>query len=275
MGIQLSKPYTPGTRTRSSLVNDYLTTSILQKSLTKGKKRCHGRNNRGVITLKGRGGGHKRKYRLINFSRNYNKTPAKVHNIQYDPNRNAEIALLYYTNGVKKFIISPKSLKIGTMLLSGPDVPIKIGNSLPLMSIPLGTIIHNIEFNFGKGSQIARAAGTYARVMAKENNFVILKLPSSEIRLVNKNCFASIGQVGNFEVLNVRFGKAGRRRWLGYRPKVRGVVKNPNDHPHGGGEGRSPIGRVKPSTPWGKTALGLKTRNPKKTTTKYIVKTRV
>ena len=275
MGIQLYKAYSPGTRTRSSLHTNHLTTSAITKSLTKGKKRCSGRNNRGIITLKGRGGGHKRKNRFINFLYRCNGTQAAhVVNIQYDPNRKADIALLKYKNGVKKFIISPRSLKTGTVVRSGNDVPIKIGNSLPLISIPLGSIVHNVELNLGQGSQIARAAGAYARIIAKEGNFVTLKLPSNEIRLINKNCFATVGQVGNFEALNIRLGKAGRKRWLGYRPKVRGVVKNPNDHPHGGGEGRSPIGRAKPVTPWGKPALGIKTRNSKKLSTKYILKPR-
>jgi large subunit ribosomal protein L2 len=226
-----------------------------------------------VITVKGRGGGHKRKYRMIDFHRK-SEISAKVSTIEYDPNRNARIALLHYKDGSKKYIICPRSLKVGMNVYSGTDVPIEVGNSMPLELIPLGSIIHNVELTLGKGGQIARAAGTYAQLIAREGNFVTLKLPSNEVRLVNKKCYATLGQVGNVDSINITLGKAGRSRWLGKKPKVRGVVKNPIDHPHGGGEGRSPIGRPKPVTPWGKPALGIKTRNKTKASSKYILRSR-
>merc|ERR1711904_610385 len=244
-----------------------------EKNLTVGKKMFGGRNNRGVITVKGRGGGHKRKYRVIDFHRKSVVT-AKVATIEYDPNRNARIALLHYEDGSKKYIVCPRSLKIGTSIYSGNDVPIEVGNAMPLELIPLGSIIHNVELTLGKGGQIARASGTYAQLIAKEGDFVTLKLPSNEVRLVNKRCYATLGQVGNIEFINVTLGKAGRKRWLGRKPKVRGVVQNPIDHPHGGGEGRSPIGRPKPVTPWGKPALGIKTRKPTKASSRYILRGR-
>ena len=274
MAIRLYRAYSPGTRSRSSLFFDDLTKSKPERSLTFGKKRCSGRNNRGVITLKGRGGSHKRKYRIIDFRRKDNACLAKVASIEYDPNRNARIAKLHYSDGSKKYIIAPRSLKVGTTLYSGSESPIEIGNAMPLEFIPLGSIVHNIELTLGKGGQIARAAGTYAQLIAKEGDFVTLKLPSNEVRLVNKKCYATLGQVGNVEFINVTLGKAGRKRWLGKRPKVRGVVKNPIDHPHGGGEGRSPIGRAKPVTPWGKPALGIKTRRPTKASSRYILRGR-
>ena len=274
MPIRLYRAYSPGTRSRSSLFFDDLAKNKAERSLTFGKKRCSGRNNRGVITLKARGGSHKRKYRVINFRRTETNSLARVVSIEYDPNRNARIARLHYLDGSKKYIISPRSLKIGATIYSGNNSPIEIGNAMALEFIPLGSIVHNIELTLGKGGQIARSAGTYAQLIAKEGNFVTLKLPSNEVRLVNKKCFATLGQVGNVECINVTLGKAGRKRWLGKRPKVRGVVKNPIDHPHGGGEGRSPIGRSKPVTPWGKPALGIKTRNPKKESSRYILRGR-
>jgi len=274
MAIRLYRAYSPGTRSRSSLFYDDLTKNKPEKSLTFGKKRCSGRNNRGVITLKGRGGSHKRKYRIIDFRRKETSSLAKVVSIEYDPNRNARIALLHYSDGLKKYIIAPRSIKVGTTIYSGSGSPIEIGNAMPLEFIPLGSIVHNIELTLGKGGQIARAAGTYAQLVAKEGDFVTLKLPSNEVRLVNKKCYATLGQVGNVEFINVTLGKAGRKRWLGKRPKVRGVVKNPIDHPHGGGEGRSPIGRAKPVTPWGKPALGIKTRKPTKASSRYILRGR-
>jgi large subunit ribosomal protein L2 len=273
MAIRFYRAYSPGTRTKSvSYFND-LTQIKPERTLTFGKRACNGRNNRGVITVKGRGGGHKRKYRVIDFQR---KLPisAKVATIEYDPNRNARIALLQYKDGSKKYIIAPRSLRVGMDLSSGPNVPIEIGNAMPLEFIPLGSIIHNVELTLGKGGQIARAAGTYAQLIAKEGDFVTLKLPSNEVRLVNKKCYATLGQVGNVDSINVTLGKAGRKRWLGKTPKVRGVVKNPIDHPHGGGEGRSPIGRPKPVTPWGKPALGIKTRKQTKASSKYILRSR-
>lgn len=274
MAIRLYRAYSPGTRTRSVSSFDDLSKKSPEKSLVFGKKRCSGRNNRGIITLKGRGGGHKRKYRVIEFKRKETIAKAIVASIEYDPNRNARISLLHYEDGSKKYILSPRSLKVGATIDSGPNVPIEIGNAMPLEFIPLGSIVHNVELTLGKGGQIARAAGTYAQLIAKEGNFVTLKLPSNEVRLVNKRCYATLGQVGNVEFSNIRLGKAGCKRWLGKRPHVRGVVKNPNDHPHGGGEGRSPIGRPKPVTPWGKPALGIKTRQSTKSSNKYILRGR-
>ena len=274
MPIRLYKAYSPGTRSKSGLTFDELTKTKPQKSLTFGKRRINGRNNRGIITLGNRGGGHKRRYRIIDFKRQINQNPGKVVSIEYDPNRSARIALIQYENGSKTYIISPRSLKVGTLVYSGKNVPIEIGNSMPLEYIPLGSTIHNIELTLGKGGQIVRAAGTYAQLIAKEGDFVTLKLPSGEVRLVNKKCFATIGQVGNIDNINVSIGKAGRSRWLGKKPHVRGVVKNPIDHPHGGGEGRSPIGRSKPVTPWGKPALGVKTRNKNKASSNYILRGR-
>jgi large subunit ribosomal protein L2 len=273
MAIRFYRAYSPGTRTKSvSYFND-LNQVKPERTLTFGKRACSGRNNRGVITVKGRGGGHKRKYRVIDFQRRL-PLAAKVTTIEYDPNRNARIALLQYKDGSKKYIIAPRSLRVGMDLSSGPNVPIEIGNAMPLEFIPLGSIIHNVELTLGKGGQIARAAGTYAQLIAKEGNFVTLKLPSNEVRLVNKKCYATLGQVGNVDSSNITLGKAGRKRWLGKTPKVRGVVKNPIDHPHGGGEGRSPIGRPKPVTPWGKPALGIKTRRQTKASSKYILRSR-
>jgi large subunit ribosomal protein L2 len=274
MAIRLYRAYSPGTRSRSVSSFEDLSKKNPEKSLIFGKKRCSGRNNRGVITLRGRGGGHKKKYRIIEFRRRENNIKAKVASIEYDPNRNARIALLHYEDGTKKYILSPRSLKVGMSIYSGSNVPIEIGNAMPLEFIPLGSIIHNVELTLGKGGQIARAAGAYAQLIAKEGDFVTLKLPSNEVRLVNKRCYATLGQVGNVEFSNIRLGKAGCKRWLGKRPHVRGVVKNPNDHPHGGGEGRSPIGRPKPVTPWGKPALGIKTREPTKASGKYILRSR-
>lgn len=274
MAIRLYRAYSPGTRTRSDLYFGDLTKKKPERTLTVGKKRCGGRNNRGLITLRGRGGGHKRKYRIIDFKRRSSSLAAKVVSIEYDPNRNARIALLHYEDGSKKYILCPRSLKVGMTICSGREVPIEIGNSMPLASIPLGSIVHNVELTLGRGGQIARAAGTYAQIIAKEGDFVTLKLPSNEVRLVYKECFATFGQVGNVDCINITLGKAGRKRWLGRKPKVRGVVKNPIDHPHGGGEGRSPIGRPKPVTPWGKPALGIKTRKSTKASSKYILRGR-
>jgi large subunit ribosomal protein L2 len=274
MAIRLYRAYSPGTRSRSVSSFEDLSKKKPEKSLVFGKRRCSGRNNRGVITLQGRGGGHKRKYRVLEFKRKETTVKAKVASIEYDPNRNARIALLHYEDGAKKYILAPRSLKVGMFIYSGTSVPIEIGNAMPLEFVPLGSIVHNVELTLGKGGQIARAAGTYAQLIAKEGEFVTLKLPSNEVRLVNKRCYATLGQVGNIEFSNLRLGKAGCKRWLGKRPHVRGVVKNPNDHPHGGGEGRSPIGRPKPVTPWGKPALGIKTRQPTKVSNKYILRSR-
>lgn len=274
MAIRLYRAYSPGTRTRSDVYFTDLTKSKSEKSLTFGKKACSGRNNRGIITLKGRGGAHKRNHRIVDFKRKLTSTTARVATIEYDPNRNARIALLHYENGLKKYILAPRSLAVGMEVSSGKEAPIEIGNALPLSAIPLGSTVHNIELTLGKGGQLARAAGAYAQIIAKEGEFVTLKLPSNEVRLVYKECYATLGQVGNIDYINVRLGKAGRNRWLGKRPKVRGVVQNPNDHPHGGGEGRSPVGRCHPVTPWGKPALGIKTRNKTKASSQYILRRR-
>jgi large subunit ribosomal protein L2 len=274
MGIRSFRPYTPGTR--QAMVSDFaeITRSEPEKSLVKYKHRVKGRNNRGVITSRRRGGGHKRLYRVIDFRRNKHNIPAKVAAIEYDPNRNARIALLYYQDGEKRYILHPDKLAVGATVISGPESPIEIGNALPLKNIPLGTTVHNVELIPGKGGQIVRAAGAAAQVVAKEGDYVTLKLPSTEVRMVRRECYATIGQVGNIDHRNISLGKAGRRRHLGRRPKVRGSVMNPVDHPHGGGEGRAPIGRSGPVTPWGKPALGAKTRKPKKSSTALIVRRR-
>ncbi|AFZ13183.1 LSU ribosomal protein L2P [Crinalium epipsammum PCC 9333] len=274
MGTRSYRPYTPGTRER--IVSDFaeITRSEPEKSLTKFEHRAKGRNNRGVITSRRRGGGHKRLYRQIDFRRDKHNIPAKVASIEYDPNRNARIALLYYQDGEKRYILHPAGLEVGTLIVSGADAAIEIGNALPLSKIPLGTTVHNVELHAGKGGQIVRAAGASAQVVAKEGDYVTLKLPSSEVRLIRKECYATIGQVGNADLRNLSAGKAGWNRWKGRRPKVRGSVMNPVDHPHGGGEGRAPIGRSGPVTPWGKPTLGYKTRNPKKASNSLIVRRR-
>lgn len=274
MGIRSYRPLTPGTRERSVSEFSEITRSEPEKSLTVSVHRAKGRNNRGVITCRHRGGGHKRLYRIIDFYRNKHSIPATVAEIEYDPNRNARIALLHYEDGEKRYILHPASLVVGTTVMSGPDAPIEIGNALPLHKIPLGTSVHNVELQPGKGGQIVRAAGTSAQVVAKEGNYVTLKLPSTEVRMVRRECYATIGQVGHGEARNITLGKAGRKRWLGRRPEVRGSVMNPVDHPHGGGEGRAPIGRSGPVTPWGKPALGLKTRKKKKASSSLIVRRR-
>nr|ALO21265.1 ribosomal protein L2 [Chloromonas radiata] len=274
MGIRFLQAYTPGTRNRS--VSDFseLTETKPNSSLTYGLKRAKGRNNRGVITCRHRGGGHKRLYRLIDFRRDKIGMGAKVVTIEYDPNRNARIALLRYEDGEKRYILHPRGLNIGENIISDINAAIIVGNSLPLRNIPLGAEIHNVEFQPGSGGQIARSAGSVVEILAKEGNFVTLRLPSKEIRLVSKNCWATIGQVGNIEAYNLTIGKAGRTRWLGIRPTVRGSVMNPVDHPHGGGEGRAPIGHSRPLTPWGKPALGVLTRTPKKYSNIFIIRKR-
>jgi large subunit ribosomal protein L2 len=274
MGIRTLRPYTPSTRDYS--VSDFaeITRSEPEKSLTCHVHRPKGRNNRGVITCRHRGGGHKRLYRIIDFRRDKLNVVARVAEIEYDPNRNARIALVHYRDGEKRYILHPAGLSVGTTIVSGPDSPIEVGNALPLGNIPLGTTVHNVELTPGKGGQIVRAAGTSAQVVAKEGSFVTLKLPSGEVRMIRRECYATIGSVGNADVRNITLGKAGRTRWLGRRPQVRGSVMNPVDHPHGGGEGRAPIGRSGPMTPWGKPALGAKTRNKKKLSSKLIVRRR-
>ena len=274
MAIRIYKSITPGTRNRS--VSDFsnLTKKKPEKSLLAKRVSKAGRNNRGIITIRHRGGGHKKRYRIIDFKRNKSEVEAKVASIEYDPNRNARIALLHYTDGEKRYILHPKKLEIGSVVVSGPQAPIEIGNALPLSSVPLGTSIHNVELIPGRGGQIIRSAGTSAQVVAKEGNFVTLKMPSGEVRLVHNRCYATIGEVGNAEDKNLVLGKAGRKRWLGIRPTVRGVVMNPCDHQHGGGEGRSPIGRAKPVTPWGMPALGIKTRRNNKYSDFCIIRKR-
>jgi large subunit ribosomal protein L2 len=274
MGIRFLKAITPGTRNRS--VSDFseITKSKPEKSLSKMKHRSKGRNNRGVITCRHKGGGHKRLYRQIDFRRDKIGIPARVLSIEYDPNRNARIALVMYEDGEKRYILHPRGLEVGDSILSDLRAPVLVGNALPLRNIPLGAQVHNVEFQPGSGGQLARSAGALLDVLAKEGNFVTVRLPSKEIRLISKNCWATIGQVGNIEAYSVRIGKAGRNRWLGKRPTVRGSVMNPNDHPHGGGEGRAPIGRCHPVTPWGRPALGQFTRKPKKYSSKFILKKR-
>ena len=274
MGIRSYRPYTPSTRQHT--VSDFaeITRSEPEKSLTANKHTKQGRNNRGVITCRHRGGGHKRLYRTVDFRRDKLNIPGTVQAIEYDPNRNARIALVFYKDGEKRYILHPVGLKVGTVIISGPNSPIEIGNALPLSNIPLGTNIHNIELVPGKGGQIVRCAGATAQLMAKEGDYVTLKLPSGEQRKIRAVCYATIGQVGNVEARNISIGKAGRTRWKGRRPTVRGSVMNPVDHPHGGGEGRAPIGRSGPVTPWGKPALGAKTRRKNKRSDSLIVRRR-
>ncbi len=274
MGVRNYRPLTPGTRDRS--VSDFaeITKTTPEKSLTVSIHRKKGRNNRGVITCRHRGGGHKKLYRIVDFKRDKRNVDGKITAIEYDPFRNARIALVQYTDGEKRYVLHPVGLQVGTIIRAGEGVPFEVGNAMPLKSIPLGTTIHNIELQPGKGGQMARAAGASAQVSAKDGDYVTLKLPSTEVRLVHRECYATIGQVGNTEHRNLTLGKAGRTRHRGRRPEVRGSVMNPVDHPHGGGEGRAPIGRAGPVTPWGKPALGKKTRNKKKLSGKYIVRRR-
>ena len=274
MGIRLYRAYTPGTRNRSVSEFSEISQTKPEKSLTYSLHRSKGRNNRGIITSRHRGGGHKKLYRQIDYKRNKIGIIAKVATVEYDPNRNARIALLHYQDGEKRYIIYPRGLKVGDNIIADVEAPIVIGNSLPLFNMPLGTEVHSIELYPGSGGQLVRAAGTVAQLVAKEGNFVTLRLPSGEVRLISKECWATIGQVGNVDVSNLTLGKAGRTRWLGRRPTVRGVVMNPVDHPHGGGEGRAPIGRSHPVTPWGRPALGQRTRQPKKYSNKLILKRR-
>ena len=275
MSIRLYKSYTPGTRNRALSAFTEITKTKPEKSLIKKNHRSKGRNNRGVITIRHRGGGHKRLYRIIDFKRNKYGIEGIVKAIEYDPNRNARIALINYIDGEKRYILHPKNLNIGDKIFAGSGSPLNIGNSLPLSEIPLGTAINNVELIPNKGGQLVRSAGTSARILAKEGNYVTLRLPSKEIRLIRKECFATIGEISNNDAFLVQSGKAGRTRWLGKRPTVRGSVMNPCDHPHGGGEGRAPIGRTRPLTPWGKPALGIKTRKRKKLSDAYILRRRV
>ena len=274
MAIRLYKSYTPGTRNRTVSTFHEITKRFPEKRLTKGLKSHQGRNNKGIITSRHRGGGHKKLYRTIDFKRNKLDVLGQVASIEYDPNRNARIALVNYQDGEKRYIIHPRSLSVGQNVISSPNATLEVGNALPLENIPLGTIVHNIEIRPQKGAQIVRAAGTYAQIVAKEGTTVTLKLPSSEVRAISGKCYATLGQVGNIDSSNITIGKAGRNRWLSRRPKVRGVVMNPIDHPHGGGEGKSPIGKCRPLTPWGKPTLGQKTRKRKKYSNQYILRRR-
>ena len=274
MAIRFFKAATPGTRHGSVLDFSEISSQKSEKSLTTWWSRSKGRNNRGIITSRHRGGGHKKLYREIDFARNKIGISAKVVAIHYDPNRNARIALVHYSDGEKRYILQPFGLKVGSVVIASPEASISVGNSLPLAKIPLGTEIHNIELQPGSGGQIVRAAGTVAQVLAKEGKKVTVKLPSGEIRLVSETCWATVGRVGNADAINLTLGKAGRKRWLGQRPHVRGSAMNPVDHPHGGGEGRAPIGRSRPVSPWGKPALGSKTRKRKKYSTTLILQRR-
>ena len=273
MAIKSFKPYSAGRRSMTVASFDEITTNKPEKSLVTSLKQHGGRNQQGRLTVRHQGGGHKRRYRIIDFKRNKDGIPAKVATIEYDPNRSARIALLNYADGEKRYIIAPNGIKVGDKVVSGPDAVIKPGNALPIANIPLGTMIHNIELKIGKGGQLVRSAGTSAQLMAKEGSYALLRMPSGELRKVHVNCRATIGEVGNLEHENITIGKAGRSRWLGIRPSTRGVAMNPNDHPHGGGEGRSPVGRKHPVTKWGKCAMGAKTRR-KKLSDKFIVKRR-
>ena len=273
MGIKKYKPYTPSRRHMTGSDFSEITKKAPEKSLLKPLKRTAGRNNQGKITVRHRGGGAKKKYRVIDFKRTKDGIPATVQAIEYDPNRTANIALIAYADGEKSYILAPNNLKVGDKIESGPDAEVSLGNCLPLSKIPNGTQIHNIEMHPGKGGQLARSAGSSARLMAKEGKYATVRLPSSEMRMVPIECRATIGQVGNPEHELITIGKAGRKRHMGFRPTVRGSVMNPNDHPHGGGEGRAPIGRKGPVTPWGKPALGYKTRK-RKASDKLIVRRR-
>lgn len=274
MPIKKYKPTSPARRNMSVSTFEEITTSTPEKSLLAPLPKKAGRNNQGKITIRHQGGGHKRKYRIIDFKRNKDGIVGKVATIEYDPNRTSNIALIHYVDGAKAYIIAPKGLKVGDQIQSGPDADIKVGNALPLTNIPVGTVIHNIELKPGKGGQLVRAAGTEAQLLGKEGNYVTVRLNSGEVRHILSTCRATIGSVGNGDHELIKIGKAGRSRWLGKRPEVRGVVMNPNDHPHGGGEGRAPIGRKSPLSPWGKPTLGYKTRKKKKASSQYIVRGR-
>jgi len=273
MAIKTYKPTTPGRRKMSTLVNEEITKSTPEKSLLTTIKKNSGRNNQGKITVRHQGGGVKRKYRIIDFKRNKLEVPGTVASIEYDPNRTANIALINYADGEKRYIIAPKGLEVGMKVEAGANADIKVGNALPIMSIPVGTMIHNIELRPGKGGELARSAGSSAQILGREGKYVMIRLSSGEQRKVLGTCMATVGEVGNEDTSLVRIGKAGRKRHMGIRPTVRGSVMNPNDHPHGGGEGRAPVGRKAPMTPWGKPALGLKTRK-KKQSDKFIVRRR-
>ncbi len=274
MAVKSFKPTSPGRRQMTVSAFEEITASKPEKSLLAPMKKKAGRNAQGCITVRHHGGGHKRQYRVIDFKRNKDNIPARVATIEYDPNRSARIALLNYVDGEKRYIIAPNGLKVGDMVVSGPESDIKVGNCLPIDNIPVGTVIHNVELKPEKGAQLCRAAGASAQLMAKEGKYATLRLPSGEMRLVLLRCRATVGQVGNLEHEIINIGKAGRTRWMGVRPTVRGSVMNPNDHPHGGGEGRAPVGRKCPVSPWGKSAHGGNTRKKNNVNDKYIVKSR-
>ena len=274
MGIKKYNPTTPGLRGMTVSTFEEITKTTPEKSLTTALKKHAGRNNRGAITVRHKGGGERRRYRIIDFKRSKDNIPATVKSIEYDPNRSANIALLVYADGAKTYIIAPNELKVGDVLYSGPDADIKVGNTLPLANIPVGTIVHCVELKAGKGAQLCRAAGNGAQLMAKEGEYAQVRLPSGEVRKIRMECRATIGEVGNIDHELVNIGKAGRKRHMGIRPTVRGSVMNPNDHPHGGGEGKAPVGRPGPVTPWGKPALGYKTRKKNKPSNQYIIKRR-
>ncbi|MDD3396108.1 MAG: 50S ribosomal protein L2 [Acidaminococcaceae bacterium] len=274
MAIKSFNPYSPSRRFITVSTFEEITTDKPHRALVEKLQKHAGRNNTGKMTVRHQGGGHKRQYRVIDFKRNKDNVPAKVATIEYDPNRSANIALLNYADGEKRYILAPLGLQVGDVIISGEATDIKIGNSLPLKSIPLGTMVHNVEMKIGKGGQLARSAGAGIQLMAKEGDYALLRMPSGELRKVHINCRATIGQIGNLDHENITIGKAGRSRWLGIRPANRGVVMNPNDHPHGGGEGHSPVGRKRPVTPWGKSAFGTRTRRVKKASTKLILKRR-
>ena len=274
MAIKSYNPYSPSRRFITTSSFEEITTNKPYRPLLEKMNKHAGRNNTGKMTVRHQGGGNKRMYRVIDFERDKDGIPATVATIEYDPNRNARIALVNYADGEKRYILAPLGLKVGDKIVSGADADIKTGNCLPLKNIPVGTLVHNVEMKIGKGGQMVRSAGAVAQLMAKEGDYALLRLPSGEVRKVHINCRATVGQVGNLEFENITIGKAGRSRWLGIRPANRGVVMNPNDHPHGGGEGHSPVGRKRPVTPWGKSAFGTRTRKNKKASTKLILSRR-
>ncbi len=273
MPVKKYKPTSPGRRDMTGSTFEEITRAKPHRSLLRDLRKRAGRNNSGRVTVRHRGGGHKRRYRLIDFKRNKLDIPARVESIEYDPNRSARIALLLYADGERRYIIAPLGLRVGDAVTNGTSAEVRVGNALPIRLIPVGSLVHNVELEPGRGGQLARAAGTSAQLLAKEGIYAQIRLPSGEVRMVHENCMATIGQVGNAEHGNIKLGKAGRKRWLGWRPTVRGTAMDPNSHPHGGGEGRSPIGMPGPKTPWGKPAMGMKTRRNKRTD-RFIVRRR-
>ncbi|GGL63552.1 50S ribosomal protein L2 [Sporolactobacillus putidus] len=274
MPLKKYKPTSNGRRNMSSLDFAEITTNTPEKSLLKALPKKAGRNNQGKLTVRHQGGGHKRQYRIIDFKRNKDGVPGRIATIEYDPNRTANIALVHYADGEKRYIIAPKGIQVGTEIMSGTEADIKTGNALPLKNIPVGTTVHNIELKPGKGGQLVRSAGTSAQILGKEGKYVLVRLVSGEVRMILETCRATIGQVGNLEHELVSVGKAGRTRWKGVRPTVRGSVMNPNDHPHGGGEGKAPVGRKSPMSPWGKPTMGYKTRKKKNASEQFIIRHR-